>query len=104
MQEVELVRPKDMLIGPYERGKCGCVAYWRHMLLPQRLWFRHAEACRIAFGASVTGCEHEGIVTKKDAADMHNHGLHAIGFTENNPPLSAKRIAELRRKMTGEVK
>lgn len=100
--EIELVRPQDMLVGPYSNDSetCGCIDFWRYRQLRPKYARQHQDVCLRVFGvwATIPGDVQNG-VTKRDVADMYNHCLHVMGFTEGNPPLSEQRIIEIKQKL-----
>ncbi len=102
-KEVPVLTTKNMTIGPYHDGECGCVLYWVNEIykkFPAHLdqsggiftsGHKKVDELRKSLGNELgimegyTCKNHCGCTTKKSAARLVNRINAEMGYTEGNP-------------------
>lgn len=92
-KEVPVVTVDDMCIGPFHKGKCGCILYWLGSIFVDPNYNR-SDLWDVADGVSVelglddtagTTWGDVGRVTKKNAARVVNRTTAKLGYVWGNP-------------------
>lgn len=99
-KEIDIMRPEDMCVGPYQVGEKRCLMAWKHKFFRGLAFESLFSNTMIGlFNTEITHkntkCRNEKTgkvkqITPEDTAYMWNRTLVELGYTEGNPVKKGK--------------